>query len=373
LRLFALIAWYLIALALAFDCCLARSEDEPLITFGIEQELRAPLMWQTVAPVAVPLARLFGYGDGTAKRLDAVAQVYQRTLLRKYQAYAHRHPEMLKVEGDHVTFPGLNFGFKVTVDFTVLELPTDPFTVESLKAAADRIQLFVFDIPRSLGLKPANFFRASHVHIGLSAFRNDPLKYLNFIIDFVNHGELSGDMFLYDPVNAAPPVQKLSERAAFKQILQDFDDGKLQTVEEIRDRLLPLGFDKVRGGTQGALNLKTKFPTIEFRSNAPFESAKHMIEMMELFQSRIRFLDKRTTRLEYKDTGPLMSRQQMVDQFYLYVTEPGLDWGRFGKLMPTNLRYFRPEPANAFPHNPRDDSFGQSCWLMFSRLRSLFY
>ncbi|MCB9094257.1 MAG: hypothetical protein H6621_04225 [Halobacteriovoraceae bacterium] len=73
---------------------------------------------------------------------------------------------------------------------------------------------------------------------------------------------------------------------------------------------------------------------IEVRAIRAQDSSEKIELITELFNSRIQYLKTIKEPLVYHNGGAIKSYQQGIDQFYLYLTQSGLPWEKYKKLLP---------------------------------------
>lgn len=349
------------SMALCFWSSGSYAENENF-EFGVEQEVSSFMNPLTIAPL-VDLA--LGI---PAKEYDWISRMAGRSYLDLVRRQSHL-PGAPVVQGRRVYYPEFDWGFSVTPDYTTVEMVFEPMTLGVYRQLEDRLQRDLWETAAKRRLFPRQYFSAGHVHIGTKNFQNDPGLFLNYIIDFANHSELYFGILGFDPINALPPLQNDKHKAVFRALLRDFDAGRVDSIEEIQKRLHVLpGFGKPRAGLQGALNLRTRFPTIEFRALRSHRSARHLGAFLELQAQRIRYLSEKGERLAYVEPTITVDSTELIHRFAGYLSEMGASREQYALLLPRGWAF----PEGDVPHpsriGPRNSTFLGRCYLLYRAL-----
>lgn len=241
------------------------------------------------------------------------------------------------------------FWFEITTDEQVLEVQTKPSTFDEFHALRERLQRDLFDVAHQVGLQPDIFASGGHIHIGIKeAFGNDGRLLRNFFVDFANHPEIADGVLDLNYLNA-PPLSAHSERVRdnLRKVLEEFDSSNDQSITNFArlinkkvytEAIAPRVF--VMPDKYQALNLRHK-ETIEIRSIRAQLDMDEFLKELKLFESRIAYVKKLTkdgANIKYLGLSGNMKDKAMVDAFYRYVRESGLDWNEYKTLMPKPLR-----------------------------------
>jgi hypothetical protein len=260
-----------------------------------------------------------------------------------------------------VTYPD-GWWFKISLDPAVLEIQTAPSTVKKLKQIRNRIQTDIFGVAKTLGLKAGFKGSGGHIHIGAeSAFGGDANLFRNFLVDFINHSELANGILENDHSNA-PPLQSLTpeQKRGFLEVIKDFDEGRRKTIHDIAEGLISQVYYESTEETWApaekfhAINVVRIFEilifnkserTVEVRCLRGQSNVDELIAEAELFEARLNYLKKLPGPLQVT-WGPAASdKQGLLNAFYRYVTESGLKWETYQKLLPKKFQAIRPNRA----------------------------
>jgi len=267
----------------------------------------------------------------------------------------------LGIPSYRVTFED-GWWMEITADPWVVEILTKPMTLIEVQKNKHRIQTMIFDAAKSLSLEPngsdSQFARAAgHLNIGtLSSFDGDGEAFLKFFVDHANHPELSAGVFLKDFYNA-PPVSALSSEARgnlVNLVERQQARHRFKAPQEMAETILNDVYSKsyVLGGGAHyqALSIK-KVPDASLVQDTPFEirsmkmqqSAEDFALICELMEKRIEFVKNNPDPIVFANTNRIkFSRQELVDRYFIYIEEMGLDFNRFKGLMVPNLQSLHP-------------------------------
>ncbi|MBX3040246.1 MAG: hypothetical protein KF789_05990 [Bdellovibrionaceae bacterium] len=232
------------------------------------------------------------------------------------------------------------FSFLLTLDPAVIEIVPDAATVQGFKALETVLDGLVFETGKSLGQVPQSSYGGGHVHIGVdSTFRGNPVLFRNYFVDWLNHPDLMNS-FTGSKYNS-PTFYDLpsAQEQAMRQVIAEFDEtlrkeGFLQNpnrdpargnqlMEEfaraVQSRVYTktLISDWTPTEKYQALNVTRladpKIPwaakTLELRFFAGQQSVGEFLELIQLFEGRIEFLEK-----EFSSRGrkqPLLEYQAL--------------------------------------------------------------
>ena len=254
------------------------------------------------------------------------------------------------------------FWIQVSWDPSVVEILTKPLKLSVLRKLAPKMQEAIFKTAERAGLVVSPK-RAGHFNFGANAsFGGDANLFVKFIVDYSNHTELATGILREANLMTAPPLAalKLAQRVELAKHANIDYSGK--SIAEVSQILIDSVFHKtVRENlTQDwsvhnqALGLK-KVPDATSDVDQPMEaravrsqnSIFDLVLLGELFEARIAYLKTRKVALSEElvsEEKPRLefSSQELVDRFYLYVTESGLAWSRYQALLPEGLRKLQP-------------------------------
>jgi hypothetical protein len=253
-----------------------------------------------------------------------------------------------------ITFPQLEgWWILVDIDPGVIEVTAKPLSLEKYAQFAPEIQRLVFDAAKSVNIFPDFRANAHQFHMSLKdTFDDDALLFRNFLVDFVNHSELSSGILESDFGNAAPLAALLREKQlAFGEIIRRFDEEGNWSIKKLAGEI----YSDVQDVTfDGSSSPEQKYQDINITrvAESGWRSGERTVEMravhgqptiygfarvLELFQARLFYLKKlgdQGVRVAYE--GPRskkMTRAEAEASFRRYVTEAGLDWGTFKTAM----------------------------------------
>ncbi|RME18331.1 MAG: hypothetical protein D6797_00640 [Bdellovibrio sp.] len=285
------------------------------------------------------------------------------------------------------------WSFNVTTDLGVIEVKMPPMTAEDYMKYESDIQKAIFDSAYNVGMIPLLFLGGGHISIGLDYFKNDLLLLRNFIVDFINHNELSMGILNYDTNNALPlwlfpehQIQKTQQflntidpliannQLAPSLIVLPHEERELNipiqhmdpTEKRMYVRLLyPLKaaltngprdafckpWDTEMRGKRVAINLKIESnhhlheKRIEIRSIRPQYNMRDFILLITLLKKRIEYLKNISKPIPLKINVPLLKSttysprkyllrppippQKALAAFYQYLKETGLQWENY--------------------------------------------
>lgn len=234
-----------------------------------------------------------------------------------------------------------------------LEVRMSPATVEYFKHFKDDMQDAIFISAANERVFPPMFRGGGHINISDTAF-DSGLLFRNFIVDtMINHNELFMGVFGYDTNNALP-FWMLPREVQTKVIdlIGRFDRRDLKAKEFVSllsDTLIQCS-DEFAAKWRGLNSLRSKFNAINFsrfldknrleiRAVRPQASMDVWVRQIELFEARLRYLDKIQYRIPIGKKVPVhplkvekhllqppIDPQLALRSFYQYVTESGLEW-----------------------------------------------
>lgn len=177
------------------------------------------------------------------------------------------------------------------LDPTVVEVKMPGLTAEQMASDSGFYQKEIYENARAVGLKIPRTdgpWNGGHIHIDIaSAFDSDPLKFRNFLVDFLNHPELASGVMVKDPISARPIDLKAFAGETFEivqQLERWAEEGKKIGLLEINE-LKSMGNGLF--GKKSALNLNGKFGTLELRGLRSQKNALTLRDVMRLLQARI--------------------------------------------------------------------------------------
>jgi hypothetical protein len=232
-------------------------------------------------------------------------------------------------------------------------------TVGKWKTYAANINDAVFVSAANLGMAPALFRGGGHINVGIQNM--SPLLIRNFLMDFINHNQLSMGILSYDPKNAGPFEMYLSPDAQknLLNLFAQYDSGTLASdLPNATDffrtfsvyptdpsELFIYRFLHIFSDKRTAINVYNaslvhapKYRRIEIRSVRPQANMDVYIRQIELLQGRLNYLRGLDEPLPYKPScklieglhrfTPPVDPQEALQAFYTYVEQSGQLWER---------------------------------------------
>lgn len=249
-----------------------------------------------------------------------------------------------------VTYPDA-YWIDINPDLGVIETQALPATKKEYERLAERFQNDLFNSANEVGLFPDTFMSGGHIHIGFDFFKNNPILLRNFLVDYTNHFELAEGILDLNQKNA-PTLRTFGEEKirTLKEIIQLFDNNELKFRRKKVSTSLDLAeyyFNFVQKNNRyHALNIQ-RFKagdqaTIEIRGIRTQANFNEFLQEISLFQARIKYLQELTKQgvripvNDYIDESSLGTKKfdrLLVQKFYDYVTESGLNWNKYKKLI----------------------------------------
>lgn len=261
-----------------------------------------------------------------------------------------------------VTFPD-GWWFEITPDPFVVEIRGKPQTISELKANRDRMQYMIFESAAAVGLSPnclsCRILRfASHFNFGVrSAFGSSGHDFLAFFTDFANFPALASGGFGKD-FFSAPPISRLakSQRKALAKLISEVNRGKSMTPAEVAQRILDDVYTATvhtgaYPGHDQAFSVKyvpkasdERDLPAELRPVEMVESVDEFILMAEVVNARVNYVKHRRQPIVYgQSERHAFSAQETVNQFYIYISEAGLDFERYRPLLMKRNQGIKPD------------------------------
>lgn len=240
------------------------------------------------------------------------------------------------------------FWMQVKPDQGVVEVIAEPLTREQWARVGSRVQNDLFNVAGSIGLFPHELAGGGHIHVDAAALMKDNGRLLrNIMVDFSNHPELFAGIFGPEDLDSAYPFYrlKLETRKKFGQIIELFDQGKIVSANELAQKISKLfaGAREAPGERYQALSLNRinsknsrtygDNKTIEIRGLRAQKNFDYFLKQITLFEKRFEYLSKLQTNPSFLDVPMPTSRASMVRAFHQYVTEAGLPWAEYEKII----------------------------------------
>ena len=276
------------------------------------------------------------------------------------------------------------FWFQISWDPNVVEVRTRPSTVAEVRAMAPILQKLIWGSAERVGLIPDPERRAGHFNFGaMKSFDGKALEFLKFIIDYANRPELANGIFRDTNSLNAPHLAQLKEEQ--RRALSDLAAKSLVPPQEEKVTLANIFSKPRKHPTQmtiaemaydlvshvfyetsnpmytgpdawhyQALGLKSVL-MIGPDSDRPLENRAvrsqrdiyDFILMAELMEARISYLKNLPQETAFTVTETFKGKftaQELVNRYYIYVTETGLTWDVYKRLLPAKLLIHKPHP-----------------------------
>jgi len=246
------------------------------------------------------------------------------------------------------------FYFNISVDPTVVEVQTSPATLAQLSKQTSRMNEYIFDVAKELGLKVDT---TAHLNIGaLSAFKDKPKAFLGFFVDYSSRPALALGVFGKDIPNA-PPISHLKreQKDSLRRLVEAVNRGHVNSIGEIADRINgyvysdtptfkgPGASTHYQGVGMKFLS-RTPFPRedrpFEFRATLHPERAEDYLLTAELTQKRMEYIRAQTEDIYLLDQPKVMAYtpRELAMEYLIYINELGLDWEKYAAITPKSLQ-----------------------------------
>lgn len=343
--------------------------------FGIENELRSSVTTVVflVNPVSIYLIDLslkfigveppLGIIDGmyivwgaslsTSHYVSSIHYELVRGFHMMLQALGFRNHQY-EIQGrKYVSRLNPEFWLKPTWDFFVSEVQSSPSTISEYESNRELLDTVMFRPLSNFGLWPASFLANGHIHMDLnSAFQNNPLLIRDFVVDFLNHpGLFLGPLASSDRMTTENPLKKIK---AIKKVIQEFDGGEHQSVEEVAIALNSAGL--TRGAFHGTAINFFRYDSVEFRFPRAQKNTEQILNLFRLFKARLQFLQENPG-VDFHENPMFKTRAEQYEQVRDYVTGAGLEWEPYRKMLP---RWWRAIVKSSI-------GFSNICQRVFSR------
>ncbi len=252
---------------------------------------------------------------------------------------------------DHDAFKVLypdGFYFIIDKDLTAVEIQAMPMTLKDLKSKKAILQRDLFDVAESLGIeayRSSDWLSQGHINIGReSAFGDDDLLLRNFIVDQLNHSELSSGVLSNDKTNADTPMRERSKRSKIEQLIQKFDDGEIK-MKDFASEL-----QNIYGGSMSFMSLNTLFKEnkgklkfeksaqrVEIRAHRAQKNAEEFYLLAKMYENRIEYLKEFKSPIPFINKKPAKKMTHKFIAFKAYLQEMGLDPKDYQKIFPKRL------------------------------------
>jgi hypothetical protein len=244
----------------------------------------------------------------------------------------------------------------------IVEVTMGPMVVADYERFSSDIQDAIFVSAQKVDMWPALFRGGGHINMDFDYFRERPILLRNFLVDQVNHSELSMGIMNYDTNNAAP-IANAGLLEQFKNAIQTFDSEITQTpvkgcLSALDSLVLTLYTSfhrtvsdfpswghsivcKFSSVSFASTHLEDSEARIEIRAVRPQTSIDTWIRQIKLFRDRLRYLDRTfgnqlipinirvpilLTSLSERLLVPPVNPQDALREFYIFVQESGHSW-----------------------------------------------
>lgn len=357
------VQWLLVFLMVGTSLSAFSAEDENDPKFGFELETRDPLgeITQCAFPyvtapillVALTADAIAGGGLGASMTVGWTISIpftllgffyepLKMPMIRRYQKMIFKLRKYPYHYVDNFVFNEQSrFYLEPLSDMWVRETKNKPATVDELKENSEFINDVVFNKINTLCAGPAWLFGSGHMHIDRdSAFKGNSQLMRDFIVDMINTPGLYLGPYVRDRYTSNDPRRIANIRSVIEKFDADAKKGTVWPLDMLTKYLISAGLTRGSGiFKESAITLKTKIETIELRFLPAHRNAEEMILWAQLFKSRINYL-KAHPGVELKPykifRGPVETYKEIQD----YVTETGLDWEPYRKMLPFWWRWF---------------------------------
>lgn len=215
-----------------------------------------------------------------------------------------------------------------------LEVLTNPMTVADFKKYKSDIQDAIFASASVKGYFPALWQGGGHINIDVTNFEKNPMLFRNFVVDLLNHNELFMGIFEFnaEKKSVAIPHELMSSNisAALNMIEISRRNHSLSFHSMVET------FQQFLKGSSFAFNKIWDDRRFEIRAVRPQASMDVWIHQIELFESRLKYLERfrgpipYAPRVPWQESSingkPPVDPQAAMKSFYVYVRESGLKW-----------------------------------------------
>lgn len=262
------------------------------------------------------------------------------------------------------------FYFQINTDAGVVEVQVRPTSHQEWQEYKDRVDNDIFGMAKSLDLTPHEYEGAGHMHLDVAShFQGDSQLFLDFLIDYQNHPYLALGALGKNYVNN-PPLALLSQeqREAFEKETacsgKDIQSLSKSLQERVFYQTVANGLFPQEKFQAMSLNHLEDLGTIEIRALRPEQSWSHVDMLMNLFNSRIKYLRANSRQVYHnkavsfsipfrpnvatasaqigKALEDVVEKQKCVDEFYTYVTQSELPWFIYRAILYPQLRWLTP-------------------------------
>lgn len=134
-------------------------------------------------------------------------------------------------EGNSFRSPN-GWSFDVVSDPGVAEIRMNPMTVADFERYAKDIHDAVFVSAYNQGMFPELYLGGGHINVDVNYFvRKPPVLLRNFLVDRMNHSELSMGIMNYDTRNAISLSLTDKTREEMVEIIKRFDSGEMGKID----------------------------------------------------------------------------------------------------------------------------------------------
>ncbi len=225
--------------------------------------------------------------------------------------------------------------FSFTTDPGVFEIRTTPLTLKQWRSNQKLFQSVIFDTMAEIGLTPHEREGAGHLNFSLEDLRDRPLLIRNFIVDFYNHPGLGVTLnSLTANEEDAPYLDQLREKKRIK-LLSIFKNTSSQntTYRNILNEFSSMSEEKFIALMIRDIDeiLRRR---VEIRTLRPQKNMEQFIQLIEIFQARLEFLQHFDGVVPVKTVRPVDDGWKALGQWAQYIEETGLDPKIYRSLLP---------------------------------------
>jgi hypothetical protein len=314
-----------------------------------------------IAPVAVPMFAAVCSQQVSKLQAGQLARAIKKKCeffgctvsLKNHQTSHLSSPKQVH----RVEFPD-GWYFNIDADVTAVEISAKPLSESAWKEKQGLLKSVLYDTAEETGLKVPTWDRLSGGHISIgyqSVFEGNPLLFRNFIVDQINHVELSAGIHLYDPFNAKPLSFEPSVLRKLQIVLDDFDAGKLPNEEEFIKKVYKAikGASAMDTSTLAKDKFKASAKRVEVRAHRSQKSPQEFVDLIALYNKRLDYLKNLDEPLVLESNPKKLPPEEMLKRYRTYLEEAGADYEVYKEHLPDWLkaeskRLYGTSPANCY-------------------------
>lgn len=321
--------------------------------FGLENELRDPVgsFFLAFNPLSMSILVLANHALGapissieshanilnSLSYLGLFVSMLSPASMSKGVAFLQKYSSQSNVDVNGLTISNRETGFWLQYgsDPFVIEVRSKPATVSDLESNRQFIDSAMFDPKRLLGARPAWLLGSGHMHMDLeTAFQGDTQLLRDFVVDMLMHPEIYRGPWVGDRIT----TWNLGRYAkSILKIINAHDAGAFREFNVFVSALRTAGLSRFPTSGNG-LVLSDEFNTIELRFLRAQRSTQEIINFATLFRARVNYLRAHPF-VRYVAPPALMTPAESYRRLERFVTEMGLEWAPYKKMLPAWWRW----------------------------------